>query len=413
MLTYFIQVMIGMTIAWFIYRLALRNKAAAKYNRYFLIGGLLLPFVLPLIPLPASSVAVAEPILLPEVSVGKAIGFGTTSNTPWLLYMYLGGALSLLIYHLSGFIQFFNAIRKAHKTPLNKGVYALDNANMPFSFLGRIFLPANLNIEERDLIIAHEQFHISRKHSLDVILGAIAHSALWFFPLMPFYLRDLRQEHEFEVDQLMLAKTGFNHYAETLLAFNLKPIHHRLFHSFSSPNLKQRIIMMTKKQKQNAWKMLLFIPLLLGLIYLNACNKREVVVEGQPASLKMAEVDSPPRFAACEEEAENQEAQQCFNQGLIAHLIDNIKYPKKALEEGIEGKVMVQITIDESGNIKNPEALQTQLNSDEAAFIDMMELAALEVFANFPELDPAEKDGKAVAVEYIVPINFRLPPEKE
>ncbi len=413
MLIYLIQVIAGIGIAWLIYRLALRKKAAARYNRFYLIGGLVLPFILPLIPLPASSVSIAEPVLLPEITINKAVDLAPNTQTPWLLYMYLGGALSLLIYHLSGFIQFFNAIHKAQKIPLSKGVFALSKANMPFSFLGRIFLPTDLSEEEQDLIVAHEQFHINRMHSLDVILGAIAHSALWFFPLMPFYLRDLRQEHEFEVDQLMLAKTGFSQYAETLLAFNLKPIHHRLFHSFSSPNLKQRIIMMTKNQKQNAWKLLLFIPLLLGLIYLNACNKQAEEIQEVPASLKMGEVDTPPQFVNCPENTERAAAQQCFNQGLMEHLIANITYPKKAQAEGIEGKVFVSITIDENGKLKNPQVVKTDMREEDAAFKEMLELAALEVFVDFPDMRAAQKEGKKVAIEYVVPINFKLAPKEE
>ena len=410
MLTYFIQVIAGVTMAWLLYRLALRQKAAARYNRFFLIGGLLLPFVLPLIPLGAETVAMARPILLPEINVvAPAMQPADEANTNWLLFIYLGGALSMLLYHLSGFVYFLFTIRKAQKTQLSKRVYLLEKAAMPFSFLGRIILPSGLPENEQELIIAHEQYHIQRAHSIDVLVGALAQSALWFFPLMPFYLRDLRQEHEFEVDQLMLGSTPFHHYAETLLQFNLKPIHHRLFHSFSSPNLKQRIIMMTKNQKQNGWKLILFIPLMLSLVYLNACNKQVDEIEEVPASMKMGEVDSPPLFLNCSEDAERQEAQQCFNQGLMQHLIASITYPKEAFDAGAEGKVFVSITIDATGKVKSPEVLKTDILPGHAAFQEVLESAALEVFANFPELRPAKKDGKAVAIEYVVPISFKVP----
>ena len=413
MLTYFIQVIAGIGMAWLLYRLVLRQRAAARYNRYFLIGGLLLPFVLPHIPIGAQTVAIASPILLPEIDVVAPIASpADEANTNWLLFIYLGGALSMFLYHLSGFLYFLSTIHKAQKTQLSKRVYLLDKAAMPFSFLGRIILPAGLPEQEQDLIIAHEQYHVQRAHSIDVLLGSLAQSVLWFFPLMPFYLRDLRQEHEFEVDQLMLGSTPFHHYAETLLQFNLKPIHHRLFHSFSSPNLKQRIIMMTKKQKQNGWKLILFIPLMLSLVYLNACNKQDEKIEEVPASMKMGEVDSPPLFSNCNEDADRQEAQQCFNQGLMQHLMANITYPKDAFDAGAEGKVFVSITIDASGKVKNPEVLKTDILEENAAYKDVLELAALEVFANFPQLRPAQKDGKPVAIEYVVPISFKLPPKE-
>jgi TonB family protein len=413
MLSYFLQVLIGVALAWLIYRLALRNKAAARYNRFFLLGGLVVPFVLPLIPLSASSVAAADPILLPEITISNPVALASDSQTPWLLYLYLGGVLSLFIYHLTGFFSFFNAMRNAQKTTVAKGVYALDKVNMPFSFLGRVFLPTGLSREERELIIAHEQFHIKRKHSLDVILGAIVHSVLWFFPLMPFYLRDLRQEHEFEVDQLMVTKTGFAQYAETLLAFNLKPIHHRLFHSFSSPNVKQRIIMMTKNQKQHAWKMLLFIPLLFSLIYLNACNKQESATKGEYSWYKMNEVDSPPQFVNCVGSENFDQQMECFQRGLVDIIAKNLQYPEIARNWGAEGTVYVSFRINENGEFINVQVSRKALISDRneigREISDALNYAAVSAFLNTPSLIPAQKDGRAVDVEYVVPISFKLP----
>ena len=70
MYLYFAQVIAGIGLSWAIYRVVLRKKASAKNNRFFLLGGLILPFILPLIQLSPEVVSMAEPILLPAIEVG-------------------------------------------------------------------------------------------------------------------------------------------------------------------------------------------------------------------------------------------------------------------------------------------------------------------------------------------------------
>ena len=82
MTVYLLQVAAGIFIAWSIYRVALRGKVAAKTNRFFLLGGLTLPFLLPLIPLSTKVVEAASPILLPAVSLnGQVLGVAESSSS--------------------------------------------------------------------------------------------------------------------------------------------------------------------------------------------------------------------------------------------------------------------------------------------------------------------------------------------
>jgi len=430
MLVYFLQVVSGILLSWFCYRLFLKGRASATTNRYFLLGGLLLPFVLPLVPLSPEAVTVAEPILLPEftlVANAQVLQQPTGSSSwNWLFTLYVGGVLSLLIYHLSGLFSFLKAIQKAEKADDDSRIFLLEKLTMPFSFFGRIFLPTSLTQEDKQLIVAHEALHLQRMHSWDVLIGTIIHSVLWFFPLMPFYIRDLRQEHEFEVDHLMLKETSFTHYAETLLQFNLKPIHHRLFHSFSSPNLKKRIIMMTKNQKRNTWKLLLLIPVIGSMLYLNACDKQtnQAIEAEKPAMeadqsetdmtangtevMDFKQVSSPPQFKDCATEESREAQEQCFLSGTMKHIGENLKYPEAAKEEAVEGKVFVEFIVNKSGSISEAYIKRGIPNPDNSAAIEAVNKAALEVFGTFPELIPAKKDGKDVAIKFVVPISFKL-----
>lgn len=171
--------------------------------------------------------------------------------------------------------------------------------------------------------------------------------------------------------------------------------------------------MITKNQEQNALKRMFFIALTASIAITGACNKsvEEEAVEAQ--RMTMSEVDTPPLFGNCAEGASRAEAQQCFNQGLMHHLLTSIIYPETAYNAGAEAKVFISITIDAFGKVLSPEVLKTDILPEHAAYQEALELAALEVFASFPKLRPAQKDGKDVAISYVVPINFKLPPKRD
>ncbi|GAG75074.1 unnamed protein product [marine sediment metagenome] len=88
------------------------------------------------------------------------------------------------------------------------------------------------------------------------------------------------------------------------------------------------------------------------------------------------------------------------NQALQEYLASNIHYPEKAKEEGISGTVLVRFTVDESGIVKNvilDKKLHPQLDKE-----------ALRVISSMPEWQPGFQRGKAVPVELLIPVEFKL-----
>ncbi|MGJ8734905.1 MAG: energy transducer TonB [Cellulophaga sp.] len=82
------------------------------------------------------------------------------------------------------------------------------------------------------------------------------------------------------------------------------------------------------------------------------------------------------------------------------HIRKNFRYPELAQENGIQGKVTVQFTIDEEGNIDNLSILKgVHISLDTECFSIMNSLKKLE---------PYEKDGEKVMVYYTMPITFRM-----
>ena len=111
--------------------------------------------------------------------------------------------------------------------------------------------------------------------------------------------------------------------------------------------------------------------------------------------------DVMPLFAGCEQLGDVEEQKLCTQKKLTQFLSENIKYPKSAKELGMEGKVIVKLTIDEQGNVRATDLLRKVGGG--------LDEEALRVVNMLPRWQPAQKDGKAVTTELTLPVAFRLP----
>lgn len=81
-------------------------------------------------------------------------------------------------------------------------------------------------------------------------------------------------------------------------------------------------------------------------------------------------------------------------------LVNSVKYPAQAQQKGIQGKVFVSFVVDKKGSVKNVKIAR---GAD-----PLLDAEALRVVNSFPQWIPGKEKGKKVAVQYTVPINFRL-----
>jgi len=85
---------------------------------------------------------------------------------------------------------------------------------------------------------------------------------------------------------------------------------------------------------------------------------------------------------------------------LFAFLRENIKYPKKARRDGIQGKVLIKFTIDTAGYVRDIIILQS-LRED-------IDNAATKLISQMPRWTPGYQKGKAIPVQYNLPLNYSL-----
>ena len=84
----------------------------------------------------------------------------------------------------------------------------------------------------------------------------------------------------------------------------------------------------------------------------------------------------------------------------LKFLAKNIKYPTIALENGVQGRVIVQFVVNSDGTIVDPVVMRS---------VDpYLDKEALRVIKMMPKWKPGKQRGKAVRVKYTVPVTFKL-----
>ncbi len=87
-------------------------------------------------------------------------------------------------------------------------------------------------------------------------------------------------------------------------------------------------------------------------------------------------------------------------QALDQFLIENIKYPKEALKNGIQGKVIISFVIDNKGKTGR-EWLQKGIGYG-------CDVEAMMAVKKMPLWNPASVNGKPITVLYQLPVRFHI-----
>ena len=87
-------------------------------------------------------------------------------------------------------------------------------------------------------------------------------------------------------------------------------------------------------------------------------------------------------------------------QAMMEYLAKNIRYPAKAHEANVQGRVITQFTVGRDGAIRDAKVLRSV--SPE------LDAEALRVISAMPNWKPGKQGGKAVACHFTVPVVFRL-----
>ena len=104
-------------------------------------------------------------------------------------------------------------------------------------------------------------------------------------------------------------------------------------------------------------------------------------------------VEDMPRFKGCTDD-------QCTQIEIMTYIAKNTKYPPIAKENNITGRVFVSFVVDKTGKVTKVKVLR--------GVDKYLDAEAVRVVQSLPKFKPGKQRGKAVNVQYNVPINFKL-----
>jgi TonB family protein len=457
LLIYGLEVMGYMAIFLTGYYLWIRKAPNPEWNRIYLLFTLLASILLPFLPAlwMTSTTDLLPVVQLPTLIVGGAGFVNPAQETatqngllPYLPYLvlYVGGGIAFLQW-ISGMVYIYHLRQVGQVNDhIHPKLIVTGQKHAPFSFMNWIYISDVRSYDSKALktIMDHELTHIHKWHSIDNLIVEGLRLLFWWNPLLYIYRRMLNEAHEFEADQGVLHHTDIKSYGHFLIQqLEVQPST-ALVHSIFSHPLKTRIIMMKQLSAKSTtnWRYASILPLLfLGLFFHSCANdttasqedveetvqeetndntytltQTDTIVTFDPETktedMKVVSremevykmVDRMPRYPGCEEGEENDEAKKaCANKKMLEFVYGNIKYPKAAKDNEVEGTVVSRFVVSDQGIVSNIEILK-----DPGAGCGDEVKRVLNEMSNSTQWVPGAQNGKAVNVAFTLPVKFKL-----
>lgn len=436
----------------------LKKETFHRFNRLCLLFTLLASLVLPFVhitlshPSPVNQAVIASTTYvttLPTIVVTPETKAPLITWNDVLAGIYWIGLCMMLLYLVLQIIQTYLLIKGGlrHTDKFGNTVILKDDVKSPFSIFHYIVMSVEDYEKHRQNILTHEQEHIRMCHSYDLLLLEVVKVLQWFNPFVWFLENDLKALHEYQADEAVISQgIDAKQYQQLLV---VKAVGNRLqpfANNLRRGSLKKRITMMYQK-KSNRWMMLkaLFIlPVTCFAIYAFATPeasvlppqvKKTVATQQKKATLTPQKKVTPtPQKSATPTPQKKtattsqQKVTTVVGEGIPSGeikpddhiydivevnaqfpggegamykwLADHVKYPKEAIENNIQGRVMVNFTVEKDGEITDIKVMRSPdpLLTEEAE----------RMVKAMPKWNPAKNKGEIVRSTFNLPINFRL-----
>ncbi|MBO9584547.1 MAG: TonB-dependent receptor plug domain-containing protein [Flavobacterium sp.] len=259
------------------YFFLLRKETFFNSNRWFLLSGLVVSVILPLL------------TYTKVIWINASTDFNSNIQTSLINdaqqesadfnwnYFILGlYGIGLIIFAIKLAIDFYslNSIIKGKKIKQQADFKFIDiNENIaPFSYFEYIVYNSSLyTASELENILEHEKVHSDQNHTLDVLISRIFSIIFWFNPIVWLYKKAITQNLEFIADseaaKKLLDKKAYQY---TLLKITTHENCVAITNHFYQSLIKKRIVMLNKNQskKRNSWKYYAVIPALAAFVLL-------------------------------------------------------------------------------------------------------------------------------------------------
>jgi len=107
-----------------------------------------------------------------------------------------------------------------------------------------------------------------------------------------------------------------------------------------------------------------------------------------------------PMYPGCKAFTVYRERKACADNKFYQYTLNNLQYPPIAVENGVQGTVVIGFTVNKDGTRSNVRIMKDIGYG--------CGTAALELVNSMPLWEPGLQNGKPVAVRYQLPVTFRL-----
>ena len=289
----------------------------------------------------SSSIAIFE--YTNTLAITQVRELSKSNLSGYLVWLWLFGAISLIIYHTLYHLKTLNNLELKPTTQPETIVNAEHLRFFESSHLKApvvtgitspaILMPSNFNSlykpSQQRLILNHELSHIQNKDLYWNLIALFTLAVFWFNPLFWLAYRNFRQQQELACDQRVLQNKSTKQrqeYAYAMLiaasANQSKALTHLNYNE--DIYMKERIKLLNNHKVSRGYKAL---PSLLILL-ITAVTGHSVFAHDEAAKPKPIYREAP-------------------------------KYPQQAETESLEGHVVIKFDIEKDGTVSNPKAIES------------------------------------------------------
>jgi len=446
---YLLLVNLYLVLSYGFYYLLLRRETFFHLNRLYLVSTAILSFFIPVIhsdwvknlfitqKVQHTLYTYAKPILIYRF---KDIQEHNLTIGQVLVIIYAIGATILI----ARFILQLISLKKIIDEP--------EESAGAFSFFRSIKLGGNL--DNLEIITAHEQAHANQWHTVDVLLIEAVAIINWFNPIVYLYRLEIKHIHEYIADRHAL-ENGIDkaEYAMLLLSQTLKTPHQLVTPFFNHSLLKQRIIMLQKSRskytallKYGLSAPLFVLMMILASVTIGKTNVVKVIRNKAEHLFAKTVISFTPKAAAVKKHANHVvypviaekpvvkdsaytlndlepappvkpatvkhieepvfitvEEEPQFKGGISAFysfLSKNIHYPEGMLDKNVQGKELISVTVETDGSLSDIKVVKDLGCGAAKEVIRVLKLS--------PKWEPGYQNGNKVRVRYTIPISFNI-----
>ncbi|WP_435260745.1 M56 family metallopeptidase [Tenacibaculum sp. nBUS_03] len=289
MISYFLKSASCLALLLLFYHIILEREKMHNFNRFYLLGAVIVSFLTPLFTIETIVIVTDEPEYIDEITGSNEIATNSINYFVYLLYIWLTLTGILLIRFFKNLWNLSKIIRSNEKIGYKKATLVLVNDTIsPYTFWNYIFINKeefnNKKIEKE--LFTHELTHVTQKHTFDVLFLELLLITFWFNPMFYLLKKYIQLNHEFLADSnVIIVHKNISKYQYLLLNKTAWNNNYYLASNFNYSLTKKRLIMMTTKSSKSKimLKKLAIVPLIAGFTFVFA---ERVVAQKTKATLK-------------------------------------------------------------------------------------------------------------------------------